>query len=310
MNPFVRIDPESGRITVTVPVPDTGQGVRTAVALMVAEELKVSVESLTIEQAEGDPDTYGEQISANSNTMQRLHEPIRTAAATVRQLLVEAAAQRWRVPAADCRASDGFVRHGDHRLSYGELAEEAAKLTPSDVVLTPRGEWRVLGNPQIKRVDQDAIVTGKLAYAIDQPADLVAVVARPPWIGATPTGFDDTDVRNAEVVQLDNGFALLARDTHTALKAREALRTTWQGGSPDADSDEWLAALEAALPEGKRHRATTWRRSTSCPCSPTFRWNRRRRRRKPRAPKSPCGLRPRRLIRCANFSKRTSRRSG
>ncbi|GAA3636014.1 xanthine dehydrogenase family protein molybdopterin-binding subunit [Lentzea roselyniae] len=251
MNPFVRIDPESGRITVTVPVPDTGQGVRTAVALMVAEELKVSVESLTIEQAEGDSDTYGEQISANSNTMQRLHEPIRTAAATVRQLLVEAAAQRWRVPAADCRASDGFVRHGDNRLSYGELAEEAAKLTPSDVVLTPHGEWRVLGNPQIKRVDQDAIVTGKLAYAIDQPADLVAVVARPPWIGATPTGFDDTDVRNAEVVQLDNGFALLARDTHTALKAREALRTTWQGGSPDADSDEWLAALEAALPEGK-----------------------------------------------------------
>ncbi|MEU0881942.1 molybdopterin cofactor-binding domain-containing protein [Lentzea sp. NPDC005914] len=250
MNPFVRIDAESGRITVTVPVPDTGQGVRTAVAMMVAEELKVPVESLVIDQAEGDPDTYGSQMSANSNTMQRLHEPIRTAAATIRHLLVKAAARRWQVSEADCRAADGFVQHGDSRLSYQELAEEASALTPGEVELTPQTEWRVLGNPAIKRVDQDAIVTGKLTYAIDQPADLVAVVARPPWIGATPTSFDATGVRNAEVVQLDNGFALLAGDTYTAIKAREKLETSWQGGFPDADSDRWLADLEAALPEG------------------------------------------------------------
>jgi isoquinoline 1-oxidoreductase subunit beta len=251
VNPFVRIDPGSGLITVTVPVPDTGQGVRTAVAMMVAEELKVPVESLAIEQAEGDPETYGPQISANSNTMQRLHEPIRTAAATVRHLLVKAAAQRWRVSEDECRADNGFVEHGESRFSYQELAGEAATLTPTDVVLTPQHEWRVLGNPAIKRVDQAAIVTGKLAYAIDQPADLVAVIARPPWIGATPTGFDATGVRDAEIVQLGNGIAVLARDTYTAIKARENLRTTWAGGDPDADSDEWLADLEAALPEGK-----------------------------------------------------------
>lgn len=250
MNPFVRIDPDSGRITVTVPVPDTGQGVRTAVAMMVAEELKVPVESLAIEQAEGDPDTYGPQVSANSNTMQRLHEPIRTAAATVRHLLVKAAARRWQVAEGDCLASEGFVQHGHDRLSYRELVEEAATLTPGEVELTPQAEWRVLGNSAVKRVDQDAIVTGKLAYAIDQPADLVAVVARPPWIGATPTGFDATEVRNAEVVQLDHGFALLAKDTYTAIKAREDLRATWQGGFPDADSDVWEANLKAALPEG------------------------------------------------------------
>ncbi|MGW4206386.1 molybdopterin cofactor-binding domain-containing protein [Lentzea sp. NPDC004789] len=249
MNPFVRVDAE-GRITVTVPVPDTGQGVRTAVAMMVAEELRVPVESLVIEQAEGDPDTYGPQISANSNSMQRLHEPIRTAAATVRHQLVEAAARRWRAAVAECRADRGFVHRGDDRLSYGELAEEAAALTPSEVVLTPRDEWRVLGNPAVKRVDRHAIVTGKLAYAIDQPADLVAVVARPPWIGATPTGFDASNVRNAEVVQLANGFAVLAGDTYTAIKARENLDTSWEGGFPDADSDRWLAELEAALPEG------------------------------------------------------------
>ncbi|MGW6933982.1 molybdopterin cofactor-binding domain-containing protein [Lentzea sp. NPDC054927] len=251
MNPFVRIDGESGRITVTVPVPDTGQGVRTAVAMMVAEELKVPVESLAIEQAEGDPETYGSQISANSNTMQRLHEPIRTAAATVRHQLIKAAARRWQVSEDECRADNGFVEHGEDRLSYRELAGEAAQLTPSAVVLTPQDEWRVLGNPAIKRVDQAAIVTGKLAYAIDQPADLVAVVARPPWIGATPARFDATDVRDAEVVQLADGFAVLARDTYTAIKGRENLTTTWEGGTPDADSDEWLAELEAALPEGK-----------------------------------------------------------
>jgi isoquinoline 1-oxidoreductase beta subunit len=250
-NPFVRIDPESGRITVTVPVPDTGQGVRTAVAMMVAEELKVPVGSLQIEQADGDPETYGSQTSANSNTMQRVHEPVRTAAATVRHQLVKAAAQRWQVSEEECSAENGFVRHADKRFSYQELATEAERLTPSDVVLTPREQWRVLGNPAIKRVDQDAIVTGRLAYAVDQPADLVAVIARPPWIGATPTGFDATDVRDAEVVQLDDGIAVLARDTYTAIRGRERLRTTWAGGTPDADSDEWLAELVAALPEGK-----------------------------------------------------------
>lgn len=249
-NPFVRIDAESGRITVIVPVPDTGQGVRTAVAMMVAEELKVSVESLVIEQADGDPDTYGSQLAANSNTMQRLHEPIRTAAATVRHLLVKAAAQRWQVAEDQCRAADGSVWHGDSRLSYQELAAAAAALTPGDVELTPQDEWRILGNPSIKRVDQHEIVTGKLAYAVDQPADLVAVIARPPWIGATPTRFDAANVRNAEVVQLDNGFALLAADTCTAIKARENLAASWQGGFPDADSDVWEAELKAALPAG------------------------------------------------------------
>ncbi|MFS8096271.1 molybdopterin-dependent oxidoreductase [Lentzea alba] len=249
-NPFVRIDAESGLVTVTVPVPDTGQGVRTAVAMMVAEELKVSVESLVIEQAEGDPDTYGPQLAVNSNTMQRIHEPIRTAAATVRHQLIMAAAHRWQVAEDECDADNGFVRHGEDCLSYQELAEEAAALTPTEIKLTPQQEWKTLGNPAIKRVDQDAIVTGRLAYAVDQPADLVAVIARPPWIGATPTGFDAAKVHNADVVQLEHGFALLAEDTYTAIKARENLATTWQGGSPDADSDQWMADLRAALPEG------------------------------------------------------------
>lgn len=166
----IRIDGETGRITVTVPTPDTGQGVRTAVAMMVAEELKVPIGTLEIEQANGDPDTYGPQIVANSWTIRRLHEPMRTAAAT------------------------------------------------------------------------------------DQHADLVAVVARPPWIGAVPAGCDTTKVRNAEVVPLDNGFALVAGDIYTAIKARNDLGTTWQGGTPDADSDVWLEELKAALPEGNREK--------------------------------------------------------
>lgn len=250
MNPFVRIDRESGRVTVTVPTPDTGQGVRTAVAMMVAEELKVPIEALDIEQAKGDPAKYGQQIVANSWSMRRLHEPMRTAAATVRHLLVKAAAERWQVDESECHADNGFVHRGADRFSYRELAEEAENLTPGEVELTPRNEWKTLGNPEIRRVDQDAIVTGRAPYAIDQKADLVAVIARPPWIGAVPTGFDATKVRNAEVIRLDHGFALVAKDTHTAIKARENLETTWQGGTPDADSDVWLAELKAALPEG------------------------------------------------------------
>ncbi|MFI6097088.1 molybdopterin cofactor-binding domain-containing protein [Lentzea sp. NPDC051213] len=255
MNPFVRVEPGSGRITVTVPVPDTGQGVRTAVAMMVAEELKVPVDALEIEQAEGDPETYGRQISANSNTMQSIHEPIRTAAATVRHLLVKAAAMRWQTDEDECRADNGFVHCGQRTLSYAELAEEAATLTPTDVRLTPRHEWKTLGNPDVKRVDRAALVTGKAAFGVDQRADLVAVIARPPWIGAIPTGFDAAEVRNAEVVPLANGFALVAKDTYTAIKARDDLETFWEGGTPEADSDRWMEDLEAALPKGKKPKA-------------------------------------------------------
>ncbi|MGW4115384.1 molybdopterin cofactor-binding domain-containing protein [Actinosynnema sp. NPDC004786] len=258
---FVRLD-DRGRITATAPKPDSGQGVRTVVALLVAEELMVEVDDVRLEQAHGDPARFGPQGVGNSFSARQLHEPLRRAAATARCLLVAAAARRWGVPVEECAARDGAVRHGHRVLRYASLVRDAAALDPTTVpvTLTPPERWRLLGRTRAGRVDARAIVTGRARYGIDTrpPGALVAVVLRPPWIGALVDGVDDAAARAVPgvvaVTPLDpatagqGGVAVIARSTPEALRGREALRVTWRGGTPTADSRQWLAELEAALP--------------------------------------------------------------
>ncbi|SES30295.1 xanthine dehydrogenase family protein molybdopterin-binding subunit [Lentzea albida] len=261
-NVFVRMD-AAGRITATVPRPDTGQGVRTVVALMVAEELAVDPGDVALEQAHGDTERFGAQGVANSTSVRQLSTPIRTAAATARCLLVTAAAERWRVPVAECTARDGAVHHPRRgRAPYRSLVRAAAALDPATVPveLTPQDRWRLLGKTRGGRVDARAITTGRTRYGIDSrpPGGLVAVVARPPWIGAVPDTIDDAATRAlpgvVDVLPLiapaegQGGVAVIARSTHQALRGRDALRVTWRGGTPTADSRAWLADLRAALP--------------------------------------------------------------
>jgi isoquinoline 1-oxidoreductase beta subunit len=259
---FVRVD-QRGRVVATVPRPDTGQGVRTLAAVLVAEELAVEVADVTLEQAPGDTDTYGSQAVANSTSSRQLAEPLRTAAATARCLLVAAAAARWGVPAAECAARDGKVTHPRRKpLPYRALVADAAALDPATVpvTLTPPERWRLIGRTRAGRADARDIVTGRAHYGIDTaPQDrLVAVVARPPWLGALADGVDDEAARAVPgvvaVVRLDppaagqGGVAVVADSTAAALRGRDALRVTWTSGTPAADSRTWLAELENALP--------------------------------------------------------------
>ncbi|MEU5696467.1 molybdopterin cofactor-binding domain-containing protein [Actinosynnema sp. NPDC020468] len=259
---FVRLDAR-GRITATVPKPDTGQGVRTVVALLVAEELVVEPAEVVLEQATGDTARYGSQVVANSSSARHLHEPLRWAAAKARCLLVAAAARRWRVPVEECEARDGSVRHRRRgSLRYRALVAEAARLDPAEVAvsLLPAARWRLLGRTDAGRVDATAIVTGRARYGIDtRPAGtLVAVVLRPPWLGASVASVDDGATRSsAGVVRVvvltpavgaQGGVAVVARTMPEALRGRDLLRVTWTGGTPDADSRRWLADLEASLP--------------------------------------------------------------
>ncbi|GHH28026.1 aldehyde dehydrogenase [Lentzea cavernae] len=261
-NVFVRLD-DAGRITATVPRPDTGQGVRTVVALMVAEELSVEPGDVQLEQAPGDTERFGPQAVMNSTSVRQLSTPVRTAAATARCLLVTAAATRWRVPVAECTTRDGAVHHPRRgRAPYRSLVRAAAALDPATVpvALTPPEKWRLLGKTRAGRVDARDITTGRTRYGIDSrpPGGLVAVVARPPWIGAVPDTIDDTAARAlpgvVDVLTLtapaegQGGVAVIAKSTHQALKARDALRVTWRGGTPTADSRTWLSDLRAALP--------------------------------------------------------------
>ncbi|MBK1783618.1 molybdopterin cofactor-binding domain-containing protein [Prauserella cavernicola] len=259
---LVRVD-RHGRITATAPRPDIGQGVRTVVALLVAEELAVGADDVRVEQAPGDTDRFGSQAVANSTSTRQLHEPLRRAAAAARCLLVTAAALRWRVPAGECTAVDGEVCHPRRgRLPYRALVADAAAIDPADVpvTLTPPHQWRLLGRTTSGRVDTADIVAGRARYGLDTrpPGALVAVVARPPWLGAKPDTVDDRATRALPGVldvfpltspgEGQGGIAVLARTTHQALRGRDALRVTWRAGTPAADSRQWLADLEAALP--------------------------------------------------------------
>ncbi|MFC4066455.1 xanthine dehydrogenase family protein molybdopterin-binding subunit [Actinoplanes subglobosus] len=258
-NVFVRVD-RRGRVTVTVPRPDTGQGVRTMAAVLVAEELAIGVEDVRLEQAPGDTTRYGSQAVANSTSSRMMAEPLRTAAATARCLLIAAAAARWDVPLAECTARDGRIRHPSHRpLPYRDLVEDAAAIDPATVAvtLTPPERWRLIGRTGAGRADARDIVTGKARYGAEHapPGSLIAVVARPPWIGAKVATVDDTAALAVPgvtaVVTLtagQGGVAVIARTTDTALRGRAALAVTWTGGTPAADSRVWLDELEAALP--------------------------------------------------------------
>ncbi|PSL56200.1 isoquinoline 1-oxidoreductase beta subunit [Saccharothrix carnea] len=260
-NVFVRLD-DRGRITVTAPKPESGQGVRTMVALLVAEELMVGLDDVRLEQAHGDTARFGSQAVGGSFSARQLHEPLRRAAATARCLLVTAAARRWGVPVEECAARDGAVRHGRRVLRYGSLVRDAAALDPATVpvTLTPPERWRLLGRTRAGRVDAKAIMTGKARYGIDTrpPGTLVAVVLRPQWIGAVVDAVDDRAAKAVPgvvaVTTLDpatsgqGGVAVIARSVPEALRGREALRVTWRGGTPTADSRQWLADLETALP--------------------------------------------------------------
>ncbi|MFC6089881.1 xanthine dehydrogenase family protein molybdopterin-binding subunit [Saccharothrix lopnurensis] len=260
-NVFVRLDGR-GRITATVPKSDSGQGVRTVVALLVAEELVVDLDDVRVEQAPGDTARYGSQMTGGSGSVRQLDTPIRTAAATARCLLVAAAAARWGVPVEECAARDGAVHHRRRRLSYAELVRDAAALDPASVPVAtlPPERWRLIGKTRAGRVDARDVVTGRARYGIDnRPRDaLVAVVLRPPWIGARVTAVDDAAARAVPgvvaVTTLEpgtagqGGVAVVARSTPEALRGREALRVTWSGGTPTADSRVWLDELEAALP--------------------------------------------------------------
>ncbi|AXB42833.1 xanthine dehydrogenase family protein molybdopterin-binding subunit [Amycolatopsis albispora] len=262
---FVRIGAD-GRIEVTVPRPDTGQGVRTVALLLVAEELSVAPEHLVVHQAPGDTARYGSQLVAGSQSVQLLIGPLRTAGATARCLLLTAAARRWQVPVAQCRARDGYVWHDQHgRLSYAELVADAAAIDPATVpvTLTPRAEWRFLGK-EATRIDAADIVTGRARFGIDvrEPGTRFAVVRRAEWIGATVATVDDTAARAVpgvlDVIRLDpaagtqGGVAVIADSTAAALAGREALVVGWTGGSPQADSRAWLAGLASAVPAPPR----------------------------------------------------------
>ncbi|MGD8277200.1 MAG: molybdopterin-dependent oxidoreductase [Gemmatimonadota bacterium] len=246
-----------GSVLITVGKSEMGQGVRTGLPMIAAEELGVPFERVRIQQASPGPG-FTLLGTGGSTSTTDMWTPLREAGAAARVMLVGAAAARWGVDAAACRAEDGSVVHAAsrRRLGYGELAAEAARQpVPDRPTLKRPSEYTLLGTPR-QRLDGPDIVTGRARFGLDVrvPGMRYAVVARSPVLGGQVESLDDSAARAVngvlDVLRIPTGVAVVAEHTWAAIKGREALRIEWSPGpSASFDSDLHAEALEQATLE-------------------------------------------------------------
>jgi isoquinoline 1-oxidoreductase beta subunit len=255
-----------GTVTVRSAHMDMGQGIYTGLATLVAEELDADWSKVTAVGAAGNPALYGNlawggavQGTGGSTGMASSWERYRRAGATARAMLVAAAAARWGVPADGIEVRDGVVRHAASGRSagFGELADEAARQAPpADVRLKDRAEWRLIGSEGLRRYDGRAKATGTETFTIDVrlPGMLTAVVAHPPRFGATVASVDDAAARAVpgvvDVVRISRGVAVVARDTWSAMRGREALTVAWDESRAETRGSDEILAEYRRIAEG------------------------------------------------------------
>ncbi|MDX1490154.1 MAG: molybdopterin cofactor-binding domain-containing protein [Pseudohongiellaceae bacterium] len=259
-NAYVQVKPD-GSIIIQAKNPEIGQGVKTALPMIVAEELDAAWEEVEVVQSPIDESIYGRQVAGGSRSIPANWVILREAGATVRAMLVSAAAARFNVPVAELRTESSRVIHGasGRSIHYGELAEEAAKLdTPSSVELKARSQYRLLGK-RITGVDNLDLVTGKPLFGIDQQFDNMsyAVYQKCPAVGGkvisanldhikSLKGVKDAFILegNGRTDELMPGVAIVADSTWAAIKAKRALKIEWD--ESDASKDSWSAFTQQA----------------------------------------------------------------
>jgi len=271
-NAFVRIEPDS-TIVVVVPRPEMGQGARTAIAMLVAEELEADWERVRVEQADLDESRYGPQYAGGSAVVRTSWTPLRRAGAAARTMLVQAAAKRWNVDPSQCVAQQSRVLHKPtgRSATYGSLAAAASALpAPTDVPLKARRDFRIIGTPR-RGLDVPAIVTGRAQYGIDVrvPGMLFASIERSPVFGGRVQRFDDAAARavpgvravipiDADAVpefeenspKMPNGVAVLADSTWAAMQGRRALTVQWDARSGESESTAAMRERAVQLAAG------------------------------------------------------------
>ncbi|MDQ0603925.1 isoquinoline 1-oxidoreductase beta subunit [Streptomyces canus] len=243
------------RVVVRLPRVEVGQGVTTAVAMMIAEELDARLVDVDIPLA--DARSRGNQFTGGSSSVSSLYDPARNLAATARARLITAAAQRWRLPPRVLRTRDTMVVAPDGReATFGSLTETAARIRRPRVSTKPKpaSRHRVIGKPTT-RIDARDIVTGRARYTGDLTAAGAkpTVVARPPTLGGKVVSVDDRAARALpgvlDIVRVAGGVAVVADSFHHAFKARDVLKITWKAGPLAGVSDAQIRSrLKAAVP--------------------------------------------------------------
>jgi isoquinoline 1-oxidoreductase beta subunit len=259
-NAFIRIGGD-GRIVLTMPYVEMGQGTYTSIPMLIAEELEVDLKQVQLEHAPPNEKLYGNpllggiQATGNSNAIRAAWQPLRQAGATARTMLVSAAAKRWNVDPASCRAQSGEVRHAatGRSIKYGALAAEAARLpVPENVALKRPEDFNLIGTPA-KRLDAPAKVNGTAVYGIDvRPLGVkIATLAQSPVFGGRLKSVDDAAAKAVkgvrQIVRLDDAVAVVADHMGAAKKGLAALMIEWDDG-PHAglNTGVILADLEKA----------------------------------------------------------------
>jgi isoquinoline 1-oxidoreductase beta subunit len=263
-NAFIRID-RSGQTTLVMPQVEMGQGVYTAIPMILAEELDADFGKVVVEHAPpndklyGNP-TFGIQVTGNSNSIRAFWKPLRAAAAAARLMLIAAAAQQWQVDSASCSASNGTVSHASsgRSLSYGDLIDAAgAQPFPQDPPLKDPKDFTLIGE-LLKRLDTPNKTDGKVVYGIDAmlPGMKFATLAQCPVFGGKVGRVDDSAAKKVpgvqQIVVLDDLVAVVGDHMWAAKKGLDALLITWDEGANAKinSSDIWNDLRAASKKDG------------------------------------------------------------
>ncbi|MFE4718983.1 molybdopterin cofactor-binding domain-containing protein [Streptomyces sp. NPDC056728] len=245
-----------GTASFAVPRAEVGQGMTTAVAMMIAEEMDLPLAKVRVSLADARPELLMNQLTGGSNSMRSIYLPVRSAAAVARQRLVATAAQQWGVPESELTTREGVITHGAAKsATYGSLAEAAAsaRTVTASAHLKSTSDFTILGTPQ-NRIDARDIVTGRKQFGMDLhvPDAKPTMVRRPPTVNGTVVSVANADaVRNmpgiTDIATVKHGVAVRGETFGQCIDALRALEVTWGPGTVDKESDDTvLAKLRAA----------------------------------------------------------------
>ena len=275
-NAFIKIA-ENGVVTIFSPNPEIGQGVKTSMPMIIAEELDVAWSNVHVVQGKLDTENFDRQVAGGSQSLRHGWDALRQTGATAKQMLVNAAAARWGVNASECSVSEGVITSPTgETLGYGEVVTEAAQLeVPENVTLKKPSEYKIIGT-DAQNVDIDEIITGKPLFGLDYKADgmVYAAVVRPPAFGQQLTSFDATKAKAmpgvldvltigdkarklieaqpnvAGILSSSDKVVVIAETTWQAFKAKEAIEAVWEDDVKMESTEDHDNALNALL-DGK-----------------------------------------------------------
>ena len=242
LNAWIRID-TSGKVTIFSHRAEMGQGAYQAIPQIIAEELELNLDTISILFAPGDNKKYGSQITGGSSTVRGSYKNLLNLSAAAREMLITAAAAKWKVPVTECYAESGNVIHrtSGKKFHYGELVLDASKLeTPKNVRLKSRADYKIIGKPLLRQ-DTALKTNGSAGFGLDKkiPGMMYAVVERNPRLRGKVKSFDDSaalkipGVSKVFKVQMKvfntirEGVVVVAGSTWSAMQGRKALKVEW-----------------------------------------------------------------------------------